>query len=92
MSKVTERSNSNPTVQENIGSTVWNSPDVEAARIGLSVRTLARWRSARVGPPWFRVLGRIRYRPHAGLAVGSFHPVNANRSRLDVPVCPCLLP
>ncbi len=63
MSKVTERSNSNPTVQENIGSTVWNSPDVEAARIGLSVRTLARWRSARVGPPWFRVLGRIRYRP-----------------------------
>ena len=62
MSKVTERSNSNPTVQENIGSTVWNSPDVEAARIGLSVRTLARWRSARVGPPWFRVLGRIRYR------------------------------
>ena len=63
MSKVVARSKSNPTVQGNIGGTVWNSPDVEAARIGLSVRTLARWRNARVGPPWFRVLGRIRYRP-----------------------------
>lgn len=41
----------------------WNTPDVEAERIGVSTRTLARWRRARKGPPWFAVGGGIRYRP-----------------------------
>ncbi|GAB3287788.1 DNA-binding protein [Parahaliea aestuarii] len=43
--------------------TTWNTPATEAARIGVTTRTLARWRRSRVGPPWFQVCGGIRYRP-----------------------------
>lgn len=63
MSKVTERSNSNPTVQEK-----HRKYRLEQSRCGggaywpISPDSCPVAQRA-VGPPWFRVLGRIRYRP-----------------------------
>ncbi len=37
-------------------------PAEAGKRLGLSPRTLANLRSRRTGPPYLRVMGRIRYR------------------------------
>ena len=42
-------------------SVVWTTPVEEAKRIGVTTRTLARWRASRTGPPWFRVGRGVRY-------------------------------
>jgi predicted DNA-binding transcriptional regulator AlpA len=34
-----------------------------AARLGLSVKTLRRWRWLRQGPPWVKVGAAVRYAP-----------------------------
>lgn len=39
------------------------SPQALAVELDLHVNTLVRWRASRVGPPWIRVGGRVRYRP-----------------------------
>lgn len=39
-------------------------PTEAGKRLGLSPRTLANLRSRHTGPPYLRVMGRIRYRVH----------------------------
>ena len=43
------------------GTAVNLTPAELARRWRLSVRTLERWRAARVGPAWLRINGRILY-------------------------------
>ena len=33
-----------------------------AARCGVSVRTLLKWRDEKKGPPWFKIGKAVRYR------------------------------
>jgi hypothetical protein len=35
-----------------------------AIRLGLSVKTLRRWRWLRRGPPWVKIGNAVRYVPH----------------------------
>ncbi len=39
-------------------------PTEAGKRLGLSPRTLANLRSRQMGPPYLRVMGKIRYRIH----------------------------
>ena len=40
----------------------WIDQNEVGIRLGISPRTLARWRSEKTGPPWVRLGGAIRYR------------------------------
>ena len=44
------------------GDALWVSKYGAAARLGLSPRTLDRWRAEGTGPPWARLGGSARYR------------------------------
>ena len=37
------------------------SPAAVAARLSIRAATLARWRWLRIGPPYLRIGGRVRY-------------------------------
>ncbi len=41
-------------------------PEGDVARmLSLSTETLKKWRRRRVGPPWVKIEGSVRYRPEA---------------------------
>lgn len=39
----------------------WLTPEERAKEWKVSVKTLANWRSARIGPPYSKINGSVRY-------------------------------
>ena len=56
-----------------------------AGRWVVSTRTLARWRSARKGPTWLRLHGRVRYRLADVLAYEREHVALVDRTMIPEP-------
>lgn len=58
----------------------WFTPKEAAAFLGFSPKTLANWRSAKVGPAYSLVGSRVRYRYSALVAFQDAAPVEGGAS------------
>lgn len=77
---ITEASNNRVRLSPDSGSERLLNEYQAAERLGLSVKTLRRWRWLKQGVPWIRIGTAVRYAPRD---IGAF--IEANRQTVSTP-------